>query len=249
MEMTMSRSNTRMHILEMIESGAINADEGVRLLQDLPLEEEALASAAIEPLTLETPAEAPSDAPEPEAAQSDSSSTQEEVDPPTGQTVQGEVLPNFPAPEETERWRAWWMIPFWVGVAITVASGGLLYWAVQAAGVGLGFFLALVPFLAGVTLMVLTWQARTARWLHLRIHQRPGQSPQTIAISFPLPLRLAGWFLRVFHDRLPRQMGQFDHASLETLIQSLENSTSNNTPFYMEVQDDEDGERVEIFIG
>jgi hypothetical protein len=245
----MSRANTRMHILEMIESGAINADEGVRLLQDLPLDEEALASAAIEPPPLEAPEVVSPDASEPAAAPSDSASPQEEVDPSTGQAVQGEVLPNFPAPEETERWRAWWMIPFWVGVAITVASGGLLYWAVQAAGVGLGFFLALLPFLAGVMLMVITWQARTARWLHLRIHQRPGRSPQTIAISFPLPLRLASWFLRVFQGQFPRQMGQFDQASLETLIQSLENSASANTPFYMEVQDDEDGERVEIFIG
>jgi hypothetical protein len=245
MEVAMSRENSRMHILEMIESGAINADEGVRLLQDLPLDEDTLASGAIEPTTLETFAEAPSDVPEPAAPQSDSTQPQEETGPP----VQGEVLPNFPAPEETERWRAWWMIPFWIGVAITVASGGLLYWAVQAAGVGLGFFLAMIPFLAGVIFMVLTWQARTARWLHLRIHQRPGQSPQTIAISFPLPLRLASWFLRVFQGHLPSQMGQFDHASLETLIQSLENSASANTPFYLEVQDDEDGERVEIFIG
>jgi hypothetical protein len=249
MEVTMSRANTRMHILEMIESGAINADEGVRLLQDLPLEEEALASAAIEPLALETPTEVPSEALEPAATQATSAGTQEEIDPPNGQAVQGEVLPNFPASEETQRWRAWWMIPFWVGVAITVASGGLLYWAVQAAGVGLGFFLALIPFLAGVALMILTWQARTARWLHLRIHQRAGQSPQMIAISFPLPLRLAIWFLRIFQGRLPSQMGKLDHASLETLIQSLENSVSANTPFYMEVQDDEDGERVEIFIG
>lgn len=245
----MSRANTRMHILEMIESGAINADEGVRLLQDLPPDEEALASEAIEPAALETPAEAPTDIPEPTAAQSESTNPQEENNQPSEGVVQGEVLPNFPAPEETERWRAWWMIPFWIGVTITVASGGLLYWAVQAAGVGLGFFLALIPFLAGVMLMVLTWQARTARWLHLRIHQRPGQSPQTIAISFPLPLRLATWFLRVFQGHLPSQMGQFDQASLETLIQSLENSVSANTPFYLEVQDDEDGERVEIFIG
>jgi hypothetical protein len=246
----MSRANTRMHVLEMIESGAINADEGIRLLQDLPAEDEAPES-AVSQLTapVETAAKVAPGPSEGVATQSDGISSQAEVDPHAGPAVQGEVLPNFPAPEETERWRAWWMIPFWVGVAITIASGGLLYWAVQAAGVGLGFFLALLPFLAGVALMVVTWQARTARWLHLRIHQRPGKSPQTIAISFPLPLRLASWFLRVFHGRLPSQMGQFDRASLETLIQSLEQSVSANTPFYMEVQDDEGGQRVEIFIG
>jgi hypothetical protein len=247
--MTMNRANARMHILEMIERGAINTDEGIRLLQDLPLEEEALESTLIQPPPLEPDAEAPRDVPRPVAAPPDGASTKAEVNPPGGQAVQGEVLPNFPAPEGRERWRAWWMIPFWMGVVITIASGGLLYWAVLSAGVSLGFFLALLPFLAGVTIMVLTWQARTARWLHLRIHQRPGHSLQTIAISFPLPLRLASWFLRAFQGRLPNRMGQFDRASLETLIQSLEQSVSANTPFYMEVQDDDNGERVEIFIG
>jgi hypothetical protein len=246
----MSRANTRMYFLEMIESGAINADEGIRLLQDLPAEDDAPLSTVSQPTELvESAVEAAPDTSEDMATQPEGASSQAVVDSQAEPAAQGEVLPNFPAPEETGRWRAWWMIPFWVGVAITIASGGLLYWAVQAAGVGLGFFLALLPFLAGVAFMVITWQARTARWLHLRIHQRPGQSPQTIAISFPLPLRLASWFLRVFHGWLPGQMGQFDRASLETLIQSMEQSVTANTPFYMEMQDDEDGERVEIYIG
>jgi hypothetical protein len=246
----MSRANTRMHVLEMIESGAINADEGIRLLQDLPAEDEVPVGIVEQTATPAETAEEVAPSPfEQAATQPESASSQAEVDTQAGPAIQGEVLPNFPAPEETRRWRAWWMIPFWVGVAITIASGGLLYWAVQTAGVGLGFFLALLPFLAGVALMVVTWQARSARWLHLRIHQRPGHSPQTIAISFPLPLRLASWFLRIFHGRLPRQMGQFDRESLETLIQSLEQSVSATTPFYMEVQDEEDGERVEIYIG
>jgi hypothetical protein len=246
----MSRINARMHVLEMIESGAINADEGIRLLEDLPVEDEAPFDTVSQPAeSVETSEEAAPNPSEEVAAQPDHASSQAEADSQAGPAVQGEVLPNFPAPEETRRWRAWWMIPFWVGVAITIASGELLYWAVQAAGVSLGFFLAMLPFLAGVALMVITWQARTARWLHLRIHQRPGKSPQTIAISFPLPLRLASWFLRTFQGWLPGQMGQFDRATLETLIQSLEQSVSANTPFYMEVQDDEDGERVEIYIG
>ncbi len=219
----MSHENERMHVLEMIESGAINADEGIRLLQD--------------------------NNPELVVSQPASEGPQAEVNPQEEEVLQGEAIPNYPMPEEAVRWRAWWMVPFWIGVAITVASGGLLYWAVQAAGVGTGFFLALLPFLAGVALMVITWQARSARWLHLGIYQRPGQSPQTIAISFPLPLHLASWFLRVFNGRLPSQMGRFDRASLETLIQSLEQSISANTPFYMEVQGDEDGERVVIYIG
>lgn len=245
----MSSENARMHVLEMIESGAIDAAEGVRLLQDLPQDDEAPDSVANQGSPNAMPSVIPLDAPGQTVTQPDVEDSEADVDSHEEEPIQGTVMPNHQVPEGAERWRAWWMIPFWVGLAITVASSGLLYWALLVAGVGLGFFLALLPFLAGVTLMVLTWQARSARWLHLRIHQGPGQFPQTIAISFPLPLRLASWFLRIIHDRLPNQMGRFDRSSLETLIQSLEQSASADTPFYLEVQDDEDGDRVEIFIG
>ena len=246
----MSHENVRMHVLEMIESGAINADEGIRLLQDLSPENEAPITAAVQlPPAVETVTEAPLNTPKHAVPQPAGEGSQAEVDPQEEEVLQGKVIPNYPIPEEAARWRAWWMVPFWIGVAITIASGSLLYWAVQSAGVGLGFFLALLPFLAGVTLMVVIWQARTARWLHLRIYQKPGQFPATIAISFPLPLRLASWFLRVFHGQLPSQMGKFDRASLETLIQSLEQSVSANMPFFLEVQGNEGGERVEIYIG
>lgn len=245
----MSSENARMHVLEMIESGAIDADEGVRLLQDLPQDEEATDSVANQGSPNARPSVIPLDAPGKAVTQSDGENSQAEVDPQEEEPIQGTVIPNHPIPEGAERWQAWWMIPFWVGLAITVASSGLLYWALLVAGLGLGFFLALLPFLAGVVLMVLTWQARSARWLHLRIHQGPGEFPQTIAISFPLPLRLASWFLRLFRGRLPNQMGRFDRSSLDTLIHSLEQSASADTPFYLEVQDDEDGDRVEIFIG
>jgi hypothetical protein len=246
----MSHENARMHVLEMIESGAINADEGIRLLQDLAPENEESITAPVQlPPAVETATEAPVINPEPVVSQPDGEGPHAEASPQEEEVLRGEAIPGYPMPEEAARWRTWWMVPFWIGVAITVASGGLLYWAVQASGVGLGFFLALLPFLAGVALMVLTWQARSARWLHLRIHQSPGQFPQTIAISFPLPLHLAIWFLRIFNGWLPNQMGRFDRASLETLIQSLEQSISAKTPFYLEVQGDEDGERVEIYIG
>jgi hypothetical protein len=96
-----------------------------------------------------------------------------------------------------------------------------------------------------VVLIVMSWGSRTARWLHVRVRQRPGEWPQNIAFSFPIPLRMTAWFLRVFGDFIPGLHG----TSVDELIVALGDSTSPENPLYIEVEDDEDGERVEVFIG
>jgi len=92
---------------------------------------------------------------------------------------------------------------------------------------------------------VLAWQSRTARWLHLRIQQKEGEWPHNIAISFPLPIRLTAWFFRLFGNKIPGLQG----TSVDEMIMALDNTTSPGNPLYVKVEEGEDGERVEVFIG
>jgi len=93
--------------------------------------------------------------------------------------------------------------------------------------------------------MALAVSSRTSRWLHLRVHQKPGERPQTIAISFPLPLRFAAWFVRNFGRYIPK----LDQTGLDEMILALGKTTGPNSPFYIEVDEGEDGEQVQIYIG
>jgi hypothetical protein len=149
-----------------------------------------------------------------------------------------------PDPDEIKKWKRWWVIPMWVGVGITVIGGALMYSAYVNNGFGFWFACAWFPFMLGVLFMALAWGSRTTPWLHVRIQQRPGQSPQKIAISFPLPIRLAGWGLRTFGHSIPNMEGM----DLENVLVALNESAKDGTPFFVDV-DDEDGERVQIFIG
>ena len=243
----MANEEERRLILEMIANGKITAEQGLNLLQSLPADEEELAedsgllfdgaSQAIPPaLPLETDLEEPFPG-------ADQTSRPDAIPP---------VEPEYePAPDQAgasppdfARWRRFWVIPLWVGVGITVISALLLFWAQQASGVGFWFFCAGVPFTLGIVLIVLAWQSRTARWLHLRVHQSPGERPQNIAISFPLPLRFSSWFLRTFHNRIPGMEG----VPIDEAMSVIEKSTSPDQPLFIKVEE-EDGERVEIYIG
>lgn len=239
----MIKEDERHLILEMIESGKISADEGLELLKalgdDRSLDhgEDADQSTPLPP-SAETMGENPIGV---ETEIPDTSA-------PSGEEpLKGKVLDpvKVSLPPDVDDWRRWWRIPMWVGVGITTLGGLLLFWAQQAYGIGFLFFCAWVPLLLGVLLIVLGWQSRTSRWLHLRIYQQPGEWPQKIAISFPIPIRMTSWFFRTFRSTIPGM----DNLSMDELINALEQSTSPENPLYVEVEDDEDGERVEIYIG
>jgi hypothetical protein len=155
-----------------------------------------------------------------------------------------DIMPKPPDPDEIKKWKRWWVIPMWAGVGITVVGGALMYAAYANNGFGFWFACTWFPFMLGVLLMALAWGSRTTPWLHVRIHQRPGQSPQKIAISFPLPIRLAGWGLQTFGHHIPNMEG----VDLENMLVAMKESAKDGTPFFVDV-DDEDGERVQVFIG
>lgn len=243
----MANQEERRLILEMIANQKITAEEGLSLLQSLPPAEEeefdeddqlaSLQDSQAEPITLPFPSDSgglPPGADRTESSEQGLPGVQSQ--PASGQTTSSK--PEF------SRWRRFWMIPLWIGAGITVASALLMVWAQRASGLGFWFFCAGAPFTLGVILIALAWQTRTSPWLHLRVHQKPGEYPQNIAISLPLPLGISSWFLRTFRHRIPGMEG----VSIDEVITTLHQSTSPDNPIFIEVEE-EDGEQVQIYIG
>ena len=220
----------RLQILEMIEKGIITASEGVRLLNSL--QGEAGDSETL--LVSETSAwtsQQPEKSPEPDV-------TEEEPSPDSKSTsAQNEFN------TEIKKWRQWWWIPLTIGIGITVVSGLLMFLAFENNSL-FWFGCLWVPFLLGVLVISLAAASRTARWLHVRIHQEPGEWPKTIAISLPIPLRFTAWIFRVFRPYIHGM----DKTNLDEVILALE-KTSPDQPFYVKVDEGEEGEKVEVYIG
>ncbi|NJD58285.1 MAG: hypothetical protein C3F13_00965 [Anaerolineales bacterium] len=218
----------RLQILEMIEKGVITAEEGVRLLNSLQDESEgaetpempASVSSVNEPL------------PEPDVT----------VEEPRPETQRSTVTTDFAS--ETRKWRRWWWIPLSIGIVITVVSGLLMYTAYQNSGFGFWFACLWFPLLLGVIIISLAATSRTTRWLHVRVHQEPGEWPRTIAISLPIPIRFTAWILRLVKPHIDN----FDNANLDELVLALE-KTSPEQPIYVKVDEGDTGEKVEVYIG
>ncbi len=235
----MPTDTERTKILEMIADGTISADDGVKLLDALEdaSEVSALPEVAASPEITEPLPNLGEELPD------DFGTELEEVLEPDA-VYHPDAPPNAPDPEDIKKWKRWWVIPRWVGVGITVIGGGLMYAAFAARGIGFWFACTWFPFMLGVLVMALAWNSRTAPWLHVRVHQKPGETPQKIAISFPLPIRLTGWGLRAFGHYIPNM----DGVDLAGVMSAIDESAKDGTPFFVDV-DDEDGERVQVFIG
>jgi hypothetical protein len=222
----------RMRILEMIESGEIDASEGMRLLQTSDIN--------AEPVQATVSLGIPGDLSESQRFAAGAATD------PSNRPTEPEVITEIddPQPPTAEQMRLYWMIPLWIGAGITALGGLLMAWALQATGVSIWFFMASLPFYLGVLVMALAWQSRDGHWLHLRIEENVGERSQRIAFSIPLPIRPTVWFLRNFGDRIPA----LRRTALDEVILALGNTTTVENPIYIEVNDEEDDERILIFI-
>lgn len=221
----------RLQILEMIEKGVISASEGVRLLNSLlgePAEDNAprISAAASTP-------------PPPTGAPSVSESV---ADAPVAETKPSSAPLEYDL--GIQKWRRWWWVPLTVGIGITVISAVLMFLDYQKYQFNFWFACLWFPLLFGIVVISLAAASRTARWLHVRVHQESGEWPKTIAISLPLPIRFVAWILRVFGPHIPHM----DKTSLDEVILALD-KTSPNQPFYVKVDEGELGENVEVYIG
>ena len=140
----------------------------------------------------------------------------------------------------------WWIVPFIIGVLVTVLGSFWIYLGWNKGDITFGFWIAWLPFILGIVLMALSWRARASHWIHMRINQGPGRHPNHVTLSFPLPLGLVKWVNRRFGDRFPPEVRGVD---LDDLIDSIEESVTSNNPIYLWVDDEKEQQQVEIWIG
>ncbi len=75
--------------------------------------------------------------------------------------------------EKIGSFRHLWMMPFWVGVLLTVLSA---CWMFSVLHNGFWFAVAFLPFLLGVALTGFGLESRASRWISIKVRQNPGQN-------------------------------------------------------------------------
>ncbi len=211
--------NSERKILDMVEQGQITADEGLRLMN-------AMGKGTADPQ------------PEPQAAYGEAV---DETSRPVGSYASHISLEEV---ARMNRLKNWWLLPFSIGLIILFLGAIWMYAGYRDAGFGFGFWIAWVPFLLGIFIVAVSVRTSKSVWLHLKVKQATGEKPEQINLSLPLPLNLAKWFFTAFGEKITG----LDNKGIGDIPSILEN-LSPEEPFYVHVNDDDDGEEVEIYIG
>ena len=209
----------QLQILKMLEEGQIGAEEAAELL------------AALRPVAAE-------EHPQDEGWEQGSAAPGMERAEPV--VEKAAAAPGWEGPPA--RWSRFWIYPALVGGGLLILGAvalGLLYAAGAAAGWRV--FCGWLPMILGLVVALLALWSRNARWLHLRIKE---EGKHKMALSFPLPLTLTAWIVRIIRPYVP----QLKETGVDEMILALRD-TNQEEPFFMDVQDEEDGEQVQIYIG
>ena len=179
----------------------------------------------------------------------ESSAVEGEVTPAPSSTFGSDLGSKKPDPDDfkkiASKAQRLWQVLLWIGVSIVVLSAYWLYTFVNASNYGFWFYCALVPFLLGVLFLALFTGSRTSHWLYVNVEQPHNEWPRNITLGIPLPLGLAGWFLRNFGYNIEG----LNQADLDEILEFLSTGFSSKEPVIVNVNEGHGGERVQVHIG
>jgi hypothetical protein len=158
--------------------------------------------------------------------------------PPAAPPDEAEPAPPAGAPT---LWRRIWIYPLTAGFLV-LAAGGIWTGSLIQGGEALGWLACAIPLLLfGALVALLAWWSAGARWLHLYVRD----PEKTLRLSLPLPLRFTAWVLRVIRPWSPR----LRDTAVDELILALAEVDTQGNVLSVEVDEEEDGEEVRVYIG
>jgi len=137
-------------------------------------------------------------------------------------------------------------IPLWAGVIFTILSAWGMFSIQQHAGLNFWFFCLTLPLLFGILLLSLGAGGRASRWIYVNVDRSyENEWPRYITLVLPLPLGLVSWFLKNFG----RYFEGLKKTTIDEVIMAISMAKSITEPLIINVDDGDNGERVQVFIG
>lgn len=143
------------------------------------------------------------------------------------------------------RWAIFlWLVPLLLGIALTGSVAIKMYQKLNNAGMVISFWFLTIPFAVGIFLIYTGWALQTAKWIFLEFQRSVGKKPEHILLAFPLPFRLARYFLGMFEEKLPARIRRMD---LQSVFDTLESQINRDQPLFVNGNEDS-GTGIKIYF-
>ncbi len=136
----------------------------------------------------------------------------------------------------------------WIGILLTVFMAWGMFGIQQSSGLNFWFYCLSMPLTLGILMIVLGAGSRSSRWLYVNVDRsrsKDQDGPRHISLAFPLPLGFAGWFIRTFG----RHIDGLKNTNVDDVVNAISMAKNMTDPLIVHVDDNDDGEKVQVFIG
>jgi hypothetical protein len=161
----------------------------------------------------------------------------------TSQEIQ-DAKPHTPPPD-LSRFKRWWRIPLFVAAGSAILSGAgliLMYQSTEQVAL-LGYLCIWSIFIIALFVSVIILMARRSTWLYINVEEKGGHR---FAFGMPMPLGLVNWSFKAARPFVPDK--QAVHLETASAFVSVMKDDPDSNPIVIDV-DDEDGDRVQVYIG
>lgn len=136
-----------------------------------------------------------------------------------------------------------------IGILSTVLFAWILFSIQQNAGLNFWFYCFSLPLFFGILLIVAGVGSKTSKWLYVNVDRTQAKDtngPRKISLAFPLPLGFASWFIKTFGHKIDG----LKNTKVDDVIQAIAIAKNSITdPLIVHVDNTDDGEKVQVFIG
>jgi len=149
------------------------------------------------------------------------------------------------APPDLSRFRRWWRIPLFIAAISAVISGAglvLMYQAGDQIAV-FGFMCIWSIFIIALFTTVILLITRRSTWFYINVEEKDGSH---FTFGMPMPLGWVNWIVKGARPFVPQR--QAAHLETAGAFVSAMKDDPEAMPIVIDV-DDEDGDKVKIFIG
>jgi hypothetical protein len=155
-----------------------------------------------------------------------------------------DAKPHTPPPD-LSRFRRWWRIPLFIALGSAIVSGAglvLMYQSTEQIAL-LGFMCIWSIFIIALFGSVILLLTRRSTWFYISVDEKDGHS---FAFGMPMPLGLVDWSVKVARPFVPDK--QAAHLETASAFVSVMKDDPDAAPIIIDV-DDEDGDKVQVYIG